>query len=188
MAKKIFALFASSMLLLACSDNASDARIFSSTDFQNNDVVAKMEASFVVNEGCVHNVLELDEVDSYKLAKSAANSQIVEDVYDLADMKTVVLWVNEDGSATAELEFGTSCVYNTVDIWKELDTLNVSALIRNTGIEIDSVTGDTTHWVAEGSATCSCLTNITVNFPAEYLGARYIKCENGIDLIEYRKR
>ncbi len=183
MAKKIFALLASSLFAFACSDNGSDASSTSSMTFQNNDVVAKTEASFV-RHGCENTLGKSEELGL--LQKSAGGLQIIADA-NVGAMPKDELWVNEDGSATANLKFGVNCGYDKIEIWKNQDTLFVSASRSDFYVKLDSVTGDTLEAVIV-KVPCFCETDVTVTIPAEYLGAKYLMAGSTLREIEYKKR
>ncbi len=180
MAKKIFALLASSLLAFACSDNGSDASSSSMT-FQNNDVVAKTEASFV-EKGCENTLGKSEELGL--LQKSAGGLQIIADA-SIATKPKDELWVNEDGSATADLKFSVNCGYGKIEIWKNLDTLFVDASTI-VSAEYDPALGDTLYVVSR--TTCICETDVTVTIPAEYLGAKYLMAGSTLREVEYKKR
>ena len=110
--------------------------------------------------------------------------------FDGTGEESIDFYINEDGSATVNIESGMGCdgFYSMLYETKN-DTLfakqNYSYEIK----EFDPITGDSV--VVEYGyhmAKCVCLVDLELHIPAEFIGTKYVDFEGDCREIVYKKK
>ena len=164
----LIAVTASLGLLMACSDDASDED--SLVNVHPNTLTLKVESfDFKYLSECQHG-----------LAKWA----------DGIGEESIDFYINEDGSATVNVETGVICsgfvsmIYETRN-----DTLfatqNYTRIIK----ELDTLSNDSVIvGISNFKSHCSCLVNLELIIPSPLVGTKYVDFEGDCRSIVYKKR
>jgi hypothetical protein len=154
-------------LLMACSDDSSDG-------------------DSLVN---VHsNTLHL-KVESYDFKASSCKDHLAKWADGVGE-EYIDFYINDDGSATVNLETGVSCdgfysmIYETRN-----DTLfavqNYTRFLK----DLDSLSGDSIIVGLDYHMShCSCLVDLELIIPSPLVGTKYVDFEGDCRSIVYKKR
>lgn len=167
----LFAIAVSSVLLAACSENASVDNTIVSIP---SNVASEKGASADYKE-----TKSCGELGGNLLAKAAAEE----------NKETIDFYMNEDGSATVVVEMAHNCMINTILYETRNDTLFVSTDYILHIMVVDSVTRDTS-WIEDSSleALCVCSSEFELTVPSKFIGSKYASFEQTNYTIAYRKR
>lgn len=166
------AIVASAGLLVACSDDSSAED--SLMNVPANTSHLRAESFDFKKSSCK------EQASQNSLAKSA----------DASDDESIEFYINEDGSATVNLEMGILCsglvslIYETKN-----DTLFVTENYFQIYKELDTLSGDSVIvGFGEKRSHCSCRVDLELKISAPFVGTKYAYIDGACRTIVYKKR